>query len=37
MFTTEEAEEKFLVTLFNRHNLSILKRRIGGYELIKKN
>lgn len=30
MFTTEEAEEKFLVTLFNRYNFCISKRRIGG-------
>lgn len=36
MFSTEEAEEKFLVTLFNRHNLGVSKNRIGGYELINK-
>ena len=36
MFSTEEAEEKFLVTLFNRHKLGVSKNRIGGYELINK-
>ena len=35
VWPTQEAEEKFLVTLFNKYNMKIGKRRIHGYEYIK--